>query len=142
MDGGRFPPPPHSAPCFGCRGGGFMQIWLCGAPLPAWRCCIRPPSCVVRGGGGALGYRNRYFYTLFLRYCWFVCFFFLASELLMVKKLLIKICSCGPDTVPVPAGGGVATMGAGSWARPRRRLPGWGRGNMDGWGRGRGLFRG
>lgn len=34
LDGGIFPPLPPSAPCFGCRGGGLMQIWLCGAPLP------------------------------------------------------------------------------------------------------------
>lgn len=63
-DGGRFPPLPPSAPWFGCRGGFNADL-----ALPGWG-CIRPPSCAGEGRRGALGYRNRYFYILFLLYYW------------------------------------------------------------------------
>lgn len=89
MDGGRLAPLPPSSPCFGSHGLGL------GAPVEAVSCrfgfvvplcqggaCISPHPVLERGGGGALGYRNRYFYTIFLLYYCLVFFFFFLPSLI------------------------------------------------------------
>lgn len=68
----------------GVGGRGFMQFWLCGAPLSAWLGCIRPQSCVVRGAGIQKSVFLHPFPLVLL------VFFPLASDLLMFKKIINK----------------------------------------------------
>lgn len=82
---GQIPTSPSFSPVFWVSGGGgFMQFWLCGAPLSAWLGCIRPQSCVVRGAGIQKSVFLHPFPQVLL------VFFPLASDLLMFKKIINK----------------------------------------------------
>lgn len=110
VDGGRLAPLPPSAPWFGCHGlgapvAGVSYRFGFVVPLCQGGACLSPPSCAGEGRRGSAGIQKSVFLHPFPPVLLFG-FFSPESDLLMFKKLLIKIVHVVClDTVPVSAGG-------------------------------------